>query len=124
MLKYLIQYKFSILLAGFIALLSLLPGDSFPDSSLFSLSYLDKMVHAAMYASIALVALLENRQPPGRHTTHLLLLVTLFFMSAVIEILQAVAIATRAAEWLDLLANLLGLFAGYIAFRVLLILRS
>ena len=61
MLKYLIHYKFSILLAAFISLLSLIPANSLPDSSLFSLSFLDKLVHMGMYGSISLVSLLENR---------------------------------------------------------------
>lgn len=39
-------------------------------------------------------------------------------MSAIIEVLQATVVATRGAEWLDLVANLLGLFGGYLAFRI------
>ena len=61
MLSYVIRYKFSILLAIIIALLSLIPSSSMPDSSLFSIASLDKIVHFFMYSFFGFVALLENR---------------------------------------------------------------
>lgn len=123
MLKYLFQYKFSIFLAGFIALLSLLPDSSIPDSSLFSISYLDKMVHAGMYGSFGFVALLEHRSRSPRINVQLLLLLVIFSISAVIEVLQATVVASRSAEWMDLLANLSGLLLGYLAYRLVRSLR-
>ena len=124
MLNYLIQYKFSILLAGFIALLSLVPSSSMPDSSLFSIGPLDKMVHFGMYSSFGFVALLEKRCHQNCRLSHLLLLFAIFIMSALIEILQATVIASRSAEWKDLLANFAGLVAAYIAYRIIVFLRS
>ena len=61
MLSYVFQYKFSILLAILIALLSLIPSSSMPDSSLFSIRFLDKIVHFSMYAFFGFVALMESR---------------------------------------------------------------
>jgi VanZ family protein len=124
MLKYFFQYKFSILLAVIIALISLLPSSSIPQSSLFSISYLDKIVHFCMYGSFSLVALLESRC--SRHCLwfHFILLTAIFVLSTLIEILQATVVATRGAEWLDLAANLSGLFAGYVVFRIFLLIRS
>lgn len=119
MLKYLIRYKFSILLAAFISLLSLIPSSSLPDSSLFSISFLDKIVHMGMYGAIGLVALLETRCLVLCLKKHGLLLFLLFLMSFIIEVLQATCVASRSAEWLDLLANFLGLAGGYLAYRLL-----
>jgi VanZ family protein len=45
-------------------------------------------------------------------------------MSALIEVLQATVVETRSAEWLDLLANAAGLLSGYLAFRMLAMLKS
>lgn len=118
MLSYVFRYKFSILLAILIALLSLVPSSSIPDSSLFSIKFLDKFVHFSMYSCFGFVALLESRCQTQCVRFHLLLIMIIFIMSTVIEVLQATVVATRSAEWLDLLANLFGLLAGYIAFLV------
>ena len=118
MLKYLILYKFSIVLAVIIALLSLVPSSSMPESSLFSINSLDKIVHFFMYAFFGFVALLESRCKLGCLGFHALLIVVIFSLSAIIEVLQATVVATRSAEWLDLLANFTGLLAGYLAFRL------
>jgi len=116
MLKYLIQYKFSILLAGFIVLLSLVPSSSMPDSRLFSLGFLDKIVHMGMYGSLGLVALFERRCRKYCLLNEFLFVLALFTLSLLMEILQATVIATRSAEWLDLLANALGLLAAWLAY--------
>jgi VanZ family protein len=119
MLSYVFRYKFTILLAALIILLSLVPGSSLPSSRLFNIPYLDKLVHFSMYASIGFVALMECRCREECYLPHFLLILFLFLMSAIIEVLQATVVATRAAEWFDLFANFSGLVAGYVAFRVL-----
>ncbi len=124
MLKYLIRYKFSIVLAILIALLSLVPVSSMPKSSLFSINSLDKIIHFSMYAFFGFVALLESRCSLDCQRYHALLIFAIFSLSAVIEVLQATVVATRSAEWLDLLANLTGLLAGYLAFRLFSTIRS
>ena len=45
-------------------------------------------------------------------------------MSAALEVLQATVVATRSAEWMDLLANFTGLAGGYIAYRIFSTIRS
>ncbi|HDS06732.1 MAG TPA: hypothetical protein ENO05_03815 [Bacteroides sp.] len=124
MLNLLIRYKFSILVAIVIALLSLIPGNSMPDSSLFSIPALDKIGHFSMYAFLGFVALLESHCKPSCFRFHTLLLLCIFSLSIIIEVLQATVVSTRSAEWLDLLANASGLLSGYLAFRVLRMVRS
>ena len=119
MLSYMIRYKFTILLAILIVLLSLVPSSSMPSSRIFNIPYLDKLVHFAMYASIGFVALMESRCLKSCQLFHLILVLLIFLMSAVIEVLQATVVATRAAEWYDLFANISGLVAGYVAYRIL-----
>jgi len=118
MLSYMFQYKFTILLALLIALLSLIPGQNMPGSFLFSIPHYDKMIHMGMYAALGFVALLESRKSPPRLAMHMLIIFSIFALSALIEVLQATVVASRAAEWYDLLANFLGLVAGYIAYRL------
>ena len=119
MLSYVFRYKFTILLAIVIVLLSLVPSSSMPSSRLFNIPYLDKLVHFSMYASIGFVALMECKCRDKCYKPHFLLILFLFLMSAIIEVLQATVVATRAAEWFDLFANFSGLVAGYVAFRIL-----
>ena len=118
MLSYAFRYKFTILLAFLIVLLSLVPSSSIPSSRIFNIPYLDKLVHFSMYASIGFVALMESRCVKNCHLFHLILVLLIFVMSAIIEVLQATVVATRAAEWYDLFANFSGLLAGYVAYRI------
>lgn len=119
MLSYIFQYKFTILLVLAIALLSLVPGENMPGSFLFSIPHFDKIIHMSMYGALGFVALTESRLDPPRLAKHMLILFAIFAMSALIEILQATVVASRAAEWFDLLANFLGLILGYIAYRLI-----
>jgi VanZ family protein len=112
------QYKFTILLALLISSLSLVPGENMPGSFLFSIPHFDKIIHMCMYGALGFVALVESRKSPPRLALHMLIIFSIFALSALIEILQATVIASRAAEWYDLLANFLGLLAGYLAYRL------
>lgn len=118
MLSYAFQYKFTLLLALTIASLSLIPGQNMPGSFLFSIPHYDKMIHIGMYTALGFVALMESRKNPPRLAFHMLIVFSIFTLSALIEVLQATVVATRAAEWYDLLANFLGLLSGYIAYRL------
>jgi VanZ family protein len=124
MLNYIFQYKFTILLTLVIALLSLLPDSSMPESSLFSIPYFDKLVHFSMYTTIGFVALLESRCNGHCRMFHFLLLLGILMLSALIEVFQATLVATRSAEWLDLAANAFGLVSGYIVYRLYWLIRS
>lgn len=119
MLRYIFQYKFSILLAGVIALLSLAPADSFPFTSVYSIPYIDKIVHIAMYAPLGFVALVESRCTPKCHRFYFFILLLILMASVLIEVLQATVVSSRGAEWYDLLANFAGLAAGYLAFLLM-----
>ncbi len=119
MLRYVFQYKFSILLAIMIALLSLAPASKFPVSSVWDIPHFDKLVHMLMYGSLGFVALLESRCKTKCPGYHVLILLTILLVSALIEILQATLVLSRGAEWIDLLANFLGLVAAYLAFHLI-----
>jgi VanZ family protein len=102
-----------------ISLLSLLPGNDIPFNSLFSIPHFDKLAHFSMYAALGFVAIMESRRPLKSSLFHLVLILILFLLSGMIEILQATVASDRGAEWYDLLANFLGLWAGFLAFILL-----
>ena len=72
-----------------------------------------------MYAPFGFIALMENRCKKQCLKYHLFIVASVFLLSALIEILQATVTPAREAEWTDLLANLGGLIAGYLAYRLL-----
>ncbi len=119
MLRYVFQYKFSILLAIVIALLSLAPASKFPIESVWYIPYIDKIVHIIMYASFGFVALMESHRTAKSRGFHFFILLGILLASALIEVLQATVVLSRGAEWVDLLANFLGLLSGYLAFRII-----
>jgi hypothetical protein len=118
MLRYVIQYKFTILLTLVIVVLSLLPSQNFPFDSVYRIPHIDKFVHVVMYTSLGFVALMECRCANRCHGLYSIVLLGILFASVFIEVVQATLIASRGAEWFDLLANSLGLSASYIAFRL------
>lgn len=119
MLRYVFQYKFTILLTCVIVVLSLLPAKDFPFDSVYDIPHIDKFVHVLMYTSLGFVALMESRCSDKCFGSYSIVLMGILFASLLIEVLQATLIASRGAEWLDLLANSLGLAAAYIAFRLM-----
>ena len=119
MLKYLIRYKFSLLLGLIVVLLSLLPAGSLPDPPIVNLPFLDKIVHLGMYGSLGLTAMLELRCKSSCLKPCLIMLILLFFMRFLIEVLQTYLIPSRSGEWLDLAANFLGLCGAVVACLVI-----
>jgi VanZ family protein len=124
MFVFLNRFKFSLLLAVVIVVLSLLPSNSLPDSGLFSIRFLDKLAHLGMFGMLGMVALLELRCRERCAIGQVIVLMMIFLMGLAIELIQATLIDSRTAEWLDLMANGFGLLAGYLANRVLLGIRS
>lgn len=116
MLRYLFQYKFSILLSLAIVVLSLLPAKDFPFDSVYRIPHIDKIVHVLMYASLGFVVLIESRCSENCIRLYFFVLLGIFLASVIIELLQATVISSRGAEWFDVLANFLGLLGAYIAF--------
>lgn len=119
-----IRYKFSILTAILILLLSLIPGNNLPDASLFDFKHMDKLVHLGMYGCFSLALLSEIKCRKPCLFLHLFLLFLALLMSLFLEFIQALLVAGRSAEWTDLLANFLGLFSGYVLYRITGLVRS
>ena len=86
--------RFSILLLIIITVLSLMPGQEFPETDV---SFADKWVHWFMYGTWTVVVLWEDRKRK-------------------MELAQAFLTTTRSGEWMDLWANVFGVICGWALF--------
>ncbi|MFO7924577.1 MAG: VanZ family protein [Bacteroidales bacterium] len=113
MVRKIILFIYIILVTG----LSLLPAGSFavPGAELFA--HADKVIHFAMYAVFTF--LLFNAWPdsftPGKK--QLLPLLYVFLWGTGMEILQETGSLDRTFSTLDILANILGFFPGWLVWR-------
>jgi hypothetical protein len=113
MVRKIILFIYIILVSG----LSLLPAVSFPVPGTELFTHADKVIHFAMYAVFTF--LLFNAWPEhfsGRKKQFLPLLYVIIW-GTVIEIIQGLGGYGRTFSHLDILANILGFFPGWIAWR-------
>ena len=116
---FLSSYKFTVILAIAILVISLLPGNSIPDSPLLNIRFMDKYIHFSMYTSFFLAALWEMRCSVKCLRKHALLFFLSGLASLCIEIIQGAFIDGRTADWTDLVANLSGLFFGWLLYKLI-----
>jgi len=124
MLSAFARYKFTVITTILIILVSLLPGNSLPEPSLFHFRHMDKLVHTGMYGCLALASLSEMRCRAGCLARHILVLLLILIMSLFLEFIQDTAINGRTAEWADFLANLSGVLSGYGVYHIIRRIRS
>lgn len=82
-----------------------------PQTSLDEVPYIDKLVHICMYGGLTTVLWLEYlfHQTPFRFKTFVYSSICIpIFLSGMIEILQQQCTTNRNGDWLDLLANTIG----------------
>jgi VanZ family protein len=98
-----------------ILILSLLPGDKFPEID-FALFEIDKLVHFTLYFILAILMYysffkIKNELLIKRIVV---IIVTGVLFGAFIEIIQGTLITNRFFDQLDILANSLGTILGFI----------
>jgi len=107
----------TILFAILLFVLSIIPGDLTSTPGNFYFEGIDKVMHAIMYGIFSMLvtnvylALYQVRFWPL-----LLLVLTTWGYSVVMEILQLYIVQTRSGELLDALANLAGIVFGTLIF--------
>ena len=111
--KYLHRYPLALLIAVGIVLLSMLP---IPDMKVdIQVPLADKWTHMVMYGVLTLIIWLEYRR--SHHQWNMLKLLLLAFlapiaMGGVLELAQANLTSCRSGEWLDFVANTIGVCLG------------
>lgn len=116
MTSYLKRYPLSAVCIILIWILSLVP--FFPETPLDDVALIDKYTHFIMYGGTCAViwweylrhCKKEARRPNLRALTFAMLCMIL--LGGLMELLQAYATTTRSGEWLDFLADSLGVLLG------------
>ena len=107
-----LQYKFSVLVALAIIILSIIP---FPEvKPLKDVPLIDKWVHFVMYASLSSAMWIDQR---NSHRQPLILYFFWMFilpscLGGILELVQAYLTTCRSGEWLDAIADMIGAFIG------------
>ena len=112
-LHYIRKYPFSIICISLIWILSLTP--FFPKTPLNNVHLIDKWAHFVMYGGTCGILWIEYIRQHARPDYQKLFLwawVAPIVMSGIIELLQEYCTATRNGDWLDLLANSIGVTIG------------
>ena len=103
------HYPFSCILIAAIWYLSLL--FNAPETPLDNVLLIDKWVHIVMYGGTFTVLWIEyirRHQQPNYRKLAIWAFVAPIIMSGILELLQEYCKETRQGEWLDLLANSIG----------------
>ena len=115
LLPYLRRYPLTVLLAVSIVLLSLLP---IPDIKFAGdVPLFDKWTHMVMYGVLTLVIWFEYRRTHQQYNAKRLLVFAFLApiaMGGTLELMQAYLTTCRSGEWLDLVANTIGVCIGSI----------
>lgn len=113
---YLRRYPLAILLALTIVLLSLLP---IPDLKVgVHVPLADKWTHMVMYGVLTLAIWFDYKRSHQKYNAWQLLVFTFMapiLMGGVLELMQAYLTSCRSGEWLDFVANTIGVCCGTVA---------
>ena len=114
-----INYLWGILCGIVILVLSLFPSDFHETQSLLHIPEIDKIVHSIMYMAFSFLLLLGHRKKNNGRLPHALLIMSLMLVySIMIELIQEYFIPFRGGEYLDVLANLCGIVAGWLLLKL------
>ena len=119
------HYPFSCILIAAIWYLSLL--FNAPETPLDNVLLIDKWVHIVMYGGTFTVLWIEymrRHQQPNYRKLAIWAFVAPIIMSGILELLQEYCTETRQGEWLDLLANSIGVALAALIGLTLLRLRA
>ena len=112
---YLHRYPFTLLAAAAITVASLVP---VPEVKLAEdVPLVDKWVHMIMYGALTLIIWVEylrQHRTPKWGRLILLGVIAPIAMSGLIELMQAYLTTCRSGEWLDFIANTIGVALGTI----------
>lgn len=112
----------SLLWAVFILILSGLPGDSLPSNKFDWFPHFDKAVHAGLYFPLAFFLMAEFSYRSEKLIVHGAWILTLSIVGVyggLIELAQDYLFVNRSADWIDLVADLVGGVLGILAYWII-----
>ncbi len=115
------QYKFSLVVAIIITILSLVNDSSLPKTGFFGIKNFDKLIHIVMYMSLSYVFFIEQnlkkyKEQRSYKIQNWMVLILLIIMGGLIEIIQP-HISNRSCDLYDFLSNTAGAILGYILYH-------
>ncbi len=115
------QYKFSLVVAIIITILSLVNDSSLPKTGFFGTKNFDKLIHVVMYMSLSYVFFIEQnlkkyKEQRSYKIQNWMVLILLIIMGGLIEIIQP-HISNRSCDLYDFLSNTAGAILGYILYH-------
>jgi len=99
----------SMIIALIIMILSFASSSTFSRLDLPAIPHLDKLVHLAMYFTLTLALLYENREQVRNNRSCFFLGAIPLVFGGLIEILQSMFTTTRTGDFFDFLANATGI---------------
>ncbi len=99
----------------FCTVLFCMPGDALPKTRLIDIPFFDKWVHTFLFAVLNFL-LLKAYYKEGPKTM-VIWLTLLICYGVLIEVVQLYLIPFRSFDWVDILADTLGIFLGLVAFQ-------
>ena len=111
-MKLILRYKYSVLAALVIIILSTIP---IPEiKHLESVPLIDKWVHFLMYAVMSVAMWIDQRNStqPLSITYYLWMLIIPSCLGGILELVQAYLTTCRSGEWLDAIADTIGAVIG------------
>ena len=111
-MKLILRYKYSVLVALAIIILSTIP---IPEiKHLEGVPLIDKWVHFLMYAVMSVAMWIDQRNStqPLSITYYLWMLIIPSCLGGILELVQAYLTTCRSGEWLDAIADTIGAVIG------------
>lgn len=118
-IAYLKKYPFTIISILIILYLSFMSVGGIPDNKFFQFRRPDLVVHFLMYSFLSVVFFSERYKNIRNENIKLVwkILLGLISFGATIEIFQPI-LSNRSCEFFDFVANILGIFAGFLTHRL------
>ena len=112
MIRFIRKYPLSLLIIAAIVFLSLFNP---PQTKLDKVTYIDKIAHVCMYGGLELIIWLEYlRHHAGLQKVKIIMLgiIAPILLGGAMEIAQTVLTQNRSGEWMDFVADAVGVLAG------------
>jgi VanZ family protein len=112
MKRFIRKYPFSLLVIAAIVFLSLFNP---PETKLDTVSFIDKIAHVCMYGGLELVIWIEylrHHASLDRVRIITLGIIAPIALGGVMELAQAFLTQNRSGDWIDLVADTIGVLAG------------
>ena len=110
------RYTVAIVWAIIIAILHAIPGSDFPEFSFTALFQLDKLIHAFIFMiGVYLFAVALKEQQKMQFFCYVV--ISFIIYGLLLEVLQGLVFVDRSTDFLDWLADIVGIFLGVWIFK-------